>query len=219
MKYILVLIICVFTFSCSTIPHNDPTYDSSFHDPNRNLGFGYQEVSENYYLITYKTKVTWAYSKFEDSWKEWEIKAKEICGTQNVVRRNEKETMGNNNPPGWLQTVSANADCTGSAEQEMIAKERQYDQEKKEEYKQLSTQSPCNVTVTSENIDDIYIWAQDFYKYELFKSSMSCFTKVLEYAPDNTESMEHIAMMYEKGNGVDKDLAKASLWYKKAQEN
>lgn len=219
MKKILILITSLLILSCSTIPHNDSTYDPAFHDPNRLLGYGFQEVAPNYYLITYKAKVIWALSSFEESWLAWNIKAQELCGSPSFIRRNEQESMSNKSSRGWLQTVSAYADCSGSAESEMIAKEKQEEQKKRDEYNLLAQQLPCKAKVSAENIDDIYIWAHNFYKYELYTNSLACFNKVLEYAPDNKESMIHIAKMYESGKGVPLDKEKAKFWYSKAEEN
>lgn len=219
MKKALILVTPLLTLSCSTIPYEDLDNGPDFYDPNKALGYQFQKVAPNYYRITYKAKVIWALSSFDDSWLAWNAKAQELCGNPSFIRRNEQESMGTELPPGWLQTVSAYADCTGSAESEMIAKEKQEEQKQRDKYNLLAQKTPCKVKVSSENIDDIYIWAHGFYKYELYKNSMACFNKVLEYAPDNEESMVHIAKMYEAGKGVSVDKEKAKYWYSKAEEN
>lgn len=214
-RYVIFIFLCVFTVACSTSPYDNLPYDIS--EPN--LGFSVQQLADDYYLITYKTKVIWGLSSFKDSWEMWENKAKEVCNSQKVVRLREQETMGNNHPPGWLQTVSAQADCTGTAELAMIEEHKRAEEDKKLKYVTLSKQSPCSVDVSADNIDDIYIWAHDFFKYELYTPSLACFQKVLEYAPDNTESMEYIAHIYENGLGIEKDFNKATYWHNKSKAN
>lgn len=216
-RYVTFIFVCIFTVACSTSPYDNLPFESDIPNLEPKLGFSVQQLADNYYHITYKTKVVWGLSSFKDSWMQWNKKAKEICNSQNVVRLREQETMGNKNPPGWLQTVSAQADCTGTAEQAMIEEHKRAEEEKKSKYVALSTQSPCSVDVSANNIDDIYIWAHDFFKYELYTSSFACFQKVLEYAPDNTESMEHITHMYENGLGIEKDLKKATYWNNKSK--
>jgi TolA-binding protein len=177
------------------------------------VGFDKRVIAPNLYRLSYTTPAFTVLNSYENAWNKWQLKAGQICQNESFQVRDKVEKKWTGSAPGWLQTVTADLDCTGHALEEFKKAETMRAAQDREELKTLANGPVCQNGPAA----NLFELAQKFYKGSYYKQAMSCFLKVIEAEPQNSEAILHVGMMYEFGYGVAIDIETAKSWYAKMQ--
>jgi tetratricopeptide (TPR) repeat protein len=208
---LLSILAMLFVSGCSVPISKMPGHMVGDNKSRRSIGFEKRVIAPNLYHLSYTVPAISVMDSYANTWKKWYLKAQQICDNESFQTNDKYERKWTDSFPGWLQTVSAEIDCTGNAKGDMQKNEVMVATKEKEELKQIAIEPVCQNAFDS----DLYSLAERFYKYSYYKEAMTCFLKIIEVDPQNSNAILHIGMMYEFGYGVEVDIDTAKSWYLK----
>ncbi|MFI4939631.1 MAG: hypothetical protein ACHP7O_04705 [Burkholderiales bacterium] len=206
-------------------------------------GFRDQEIKPGFYRLTATGNVT-IWPSFGAAIGTWRGRADQLCGTnayQEIVEGQSEGYRGNLQSyiykygtvdlPKYNTSIWGYILCNASGttpeeavnylneiEAANIQAQIARTKEELEELEKLGG-SGCNVSDASTTAENFLRRGKILSSIEDYQSAMKCFMQIQEMGKDTNiyrESCSAIGLMYELGQGVEKDLPEAKRWYKKA---
>lgn len=203
--------------SCTLTEKQLPKSDMPLGTPERKIGYRIEELANDFYQITYTTPTYTAFDRFDDAWKMLNKKAGSLCDSEHYVLKEKSSGKHTDNMPGWLKTVSAKVDCTGRAEENLLASKKLEQQKELESLIKSASERPCSNYSSTELGMSVYEYATKLYHHKLYDQARECFMSFVDKGEAHHSIYNYLGLMYEFGYGVKQDIAVAKEWYKKAE--